>query len=99
LSGAVARIVAYTSSWADRLGNSLKNALADLMEKQQIDFGVAAKNGYFEVRYDDGDGPRVNTFKKTRALAAFIIRLLAHFQGLGTATAIDYKEYSKVLDD
>ena len=44
-------------------------------------------------------GPTISTFLKTRALAAFIIRLLAHFQGLGTVTAIDYKEYSKVLDD
>jgi MoxR-like ATPase len=35
----------------------------------------------------------------TRALAAFIIRLLAHFQSLGTVSAIDYNEYSKVLDD
>jgi len=35
---------------------------------------------------------------KTRALAAFLLLLLAHFQKLGTVSAIDYEEYSKVLD-
>lgn len=46
-----------------------------------------------------GAKPAVNTFKKTRALAAFIVRLLAHLQTLGTVTAMDYKEYSRILDD
>jgi len=31
-------------------------------------------------------------------LAAFTMRLLARFQGLGMGIAIDYKEYPKVLD-
>jgi hypothetical protein len=60
--------------------------------------GIAADQGYFEVEYPD-DGPTIDMFLKTRALAAFIMRLLTHFQGLGTVTAIDYKENSKVLDD
>ncbi len=93
----VAGIVAYKSSWADSLGTSLKNALAELSDRQQIDFGIAAEDGYFEVKYGEGS-PSVTTFRKTRAFAAFIIRLLAHFQQLGTVTAIDYNEYSKVLD-
>jgi hypothetical protein len=94
----IAGIVAYKSSWADPFGSPLTKALGELTTNQCLDFGIAAENGYFEVKYGHG-GPVVNTFKETRVLAAFMIRLLAHFQGLGTVTAIDYKEYSKVLTD
>lgn len=94
----IAGIVTYKSAWADPFGNPLKNALIELQKKQQIDFGIAVDHGYFEVDYED-DGPTIDQFLKTRALAAFLIRLLAHFQSLGTVTAIDYKEYSKVLND
>jgi len=94
----IAGIVTYRSAWIDPFGNSLQNALAELTERQQIDFGIAVDDGYFEVNYKD-DRPTVDQFLKTRALAAFLIRLLAHFQGLGTVTAIDYKEYSRILVD
>jgi hypothetical protein len=48
---------------------------------------------------DDKRGkPVVTEFMKTRALAALLIRLLAHFQRLGTVPAIDSEEYSKILE-
>jgi hypothetical protein len=47
---------------------------AALADGQRLDFGIAARDGYFEVKYGD-TGLIVKTFKKTRALAAFIIRL------------------------
>jgi hypothetical protein len=94
----IAGIVAYKSSWTEAFGRPLTAALADLTKSQCLDFGIAAEDGYFEVKSGQA-GPVVSTFKKTRALAAFIIRLLAHFQGLGTVTAIDYEAYSKVLSD
>ena len=77
----------------------LTNALAMLAKSQYLNFGIAADSGYFEVKYVKGAKPAVNTFKKTRALAAFIMRLLSHLQTLGTVTAMDYKEYSRILDD
>ncbi len=91
----IAGILAYKSSWANPFGRSLTNAIADLTVSQQIDFGIAAEHGYFEVTY--AAGPEVRIFRPTRALAAFVIRLLAHLQGLGTVPAIDYSEYSKIL--
>lgn len=94
----VAGIVTYESSWTPTFGEPLKKALGALARSQSLDFGIVAEGGYFEIRYETA-GPVVDTFKTTRALAAFIMRLLAHFQGLGTVTAIDYREYSKVLDD
>jgi hypothetical protein len=70
----------------------------ELREIQQIDFGIAVDDGYFEVEYEN-DGPTVNRFFKKRVLASFLIRLLAHLQKLGTVPAIDYEPYSKTLDD
>ena len=91
-----AGIVTYTSSWSDPFGRPFENALAQLTAHQQLDFGIAADHGYFEVRYEDS-GPDVARVLKTRALAAFLIRLLAHLQKLGTVPAIDYDVYSKIL--
>ena len=92
-----AGIVTYTSAWTkEPFGIPFENALIELRQSEQIDFGIAADQGYFEVEYED-DGPTVNRFLKTRALAAFLIRLLAHLQKLGTVPAIDYDVYSKVL--
>lgn len=92
-----AGLVTYKSSWAEPFGNPLKNTLGELTNSQQLDFGISVDDGYFEVDYKTSK-PVINEFMKTRALAAFLIRLLAHFQKLGTVSAIDYEEYSKVLD-
>lgn len=94
-----AGIVAYKSSWADPFGASLTNALTALPKTDCLEFGMAADSGFFEVKYEKGKKPTVNAFKKTRALAAFIMRLLTHLQTLGTVGPMDYKEYSKILDD
>ena len=93
----VSGIVTYNSSWDEPFGAPLKNALRTLSKNQQIDFGISVDDGYFEVDYKTGT-PLVTEFMKTRALAAFLIRLLAHFQKLGTVSAIDYEEYSKILE-
>lgn len=92
-----AGIVTYKSSWDEPFGDPLKNALKTLTRNQQLDFGISVDDGYFEVDYKTRK-PVITEFMKTRALAAFLIRLLAHFQKLGTVSAIDYEEYSKILE-
>jgi hypothetical protein len=37
-------------------------------------------------------------FKQERALAAFLIRLLARLQALASVPAIDYNEYGRALE-
>jgi hypothetical protein len=91
-----AGIVTYTSPWKSPFGIPFENALVELTSNQQLDFGIAADQGYFEVEYED-DGPTVDGFLKTRALAAFLIRLLARLQKLGSVPVIDYDVYSKIL--
>ena len=82
---------------AEPFGSPLRNALGELTKNQQLDFGISVDDGHLEVDYKTAR-PVINEFMKTRALAAFLTRLLAHFQKLGTVSAIDYEEYSKVLD-
>jgi hypothetical protein len=93
----ISGIATYKSSWAEPFGAPLKNALRTLTKNQQIDFGISVDDGYFEVDCKTGT-PVVTEFMKTRALASLLIRLLAHFQKLGTVSAIDYEEYSKILE-
>ena len=94
----IAGIITYRSSWTPAFGNSLQKTLGVLTKNQRLEFGIVPEDGYFEVDYSVG-APTVNIFKTTRALAAFIIRLLAHFQSLGTVSAIDYEQDPKVLDE
>ena len=97
LSRIPAGIVTYKSSWDPApFGNPFENALAALTDNQQLDFGIAADHGYFEVKYEAA-GPVVERFLKTRALAAFLIRLLNRLQKLGTVPVIDYAIYSRIL--
>jgi len=92
-----AGIVTYKSSWdPDPFGTPFENALGALTDNQQLDFGIAADHGYFEVKYE-ASGSVVDRFLKTRALAAFLIRLLNRLQKLGTVPVIDYGIYSKIL--
>ncbi len=92
-----AGIVTYKSSWdPDPFGTPFENALGALTDNQQLDFGIAADHGYFEVKYEAAWSV-VDRFLKTRALAAFLIRLLNRLQKLGTVPVIDYGVYSKIL--
>ncbi|MCU1382753.1 MAG: pknA 4 [Acidobacteria bacterium] len=59
-----------------------------------IDLGIATARGCFEVSYESGQ-PDVTVFKQERALAAFLIRLLARLQALASVPAIDYNEYGR----
>lgn len=92
-----AGIVTYTSSWkTDPFGPPFEKSLAALTDDQQLDFGVAADHGYFEVACG-ADGLVVERFLKNRVLAAFLMRLLGKLQKLGSVPAIDYDVYSKIL--
>jgi hypothetical protein len=62
-----------------------------------LDLGIATARGCFEVSYG-GKDPEIKIFKPERALAAFLIRLLARLQALGTVPAIDYDEYGRLLE-
>jgi hypothetical protein len=93
----LAGILTYDSGWNPAFGDPFKEAIGALNPDQRLDLGLATAHGCFEVSYGDND-PAIKIFKPERALAAFLIRLLARLQALGTVPAIDYDEYGRMLE-
>lgn len=92
----LAGIVAYESTWKPSpFGDAFMKSLEGLTEPQRLDFGIAAAHGCFEVNHDT---KLVTTYPSERAISAFLIRLLARLQALGTVPAIDYETYGRSLE-
>lgn len=91
----LAGIVAYESTWKPPFGDAFTGAISGLTEPQQLDFGIAAAHGCFEVNHENKE---VKTYPPERALSAFVIRFLARLQALGTVPAIDYEVYGRALE-
>ncbi len=92
----LAGILTYECSWKDPFGDSLQQALGGVRTESRIDLGIAVGQGAFEVNYGVL-GTEIVAYSGEFGLAAFLIRLLARLQNLGTVPAIDYNEYSKML--
>ena len=90
----LAGIVAYESTWKPPFGDAFNSAVSGLTELQRLDFGIAATHGCFEL---DHQKKEVRTYPPERALSAFLLRLLARLQELGTVPAIDYEVYGRLL--
>lgn len=91
-----AGILTYTSSWNPAFGQPFATAIGKLPKDQRLNLGLAVSEGCFDVRYGNYQ-PKVRLYPKNQSLAAFLLRLLARLQALGTVPAIDYDDYSKVL--
>lgn len=91
----LAGIVAYESTWKPPFGDAFTGAVSGLSEVQQLDFGIAAAHGCFEVNHEKKE---IKTYPAERALSAFLIRFLARLQALGTVPAIDYNVYGRLLE-
>lgn len=89
----LAGIVAYESTWKPPFGDPFNATVSGLSELQRLDLGIAAAHGCFEVDQSKG----IRTYPAERALSAFLIRLLARLQALGTVPAIDYDVYGRLL--
>ena len=87
----VAGIVAPRSSWADGLGESFQRHLP-VTGPERLDCGCALDDGAFDLF----DGT-LQLQPASTALIAFLFRLLAKLQSLGTVPAIDWGAYARVL--
>ncbi len=95
----LAGILALESDWTPPLGDPLHKALAAAPPGGALDFGFAARDGYF-LR----DPPAPNAATTTWTTHAgehlalhFLLHLLDRLAKLGTAPAIDFAEYVKGL--
>jgi hypothetical protein len=93
----LAGLLTYESGWSPAFGDPFRDAVAALSLDEHLDLGIATARGCFEISYG-GKSPEITVFKQERALAAFLIRLLARLQALGTVPAIDYGEYGRMLE-
>ena len=92
----IAGILAFKSSWErGEFGDALVRALGDLNENERLDIGCALETGTFEV--NSSSNPEVlfnkDVTAKRWSFIEFLLCLLKQLQALGTAPAIDYKEY------
>ena len=89
-------ILCYENNWQSGFGKPFLHSLQDLNKKERIDLGCVVTNGFFEAEYKK-EGINVSYSDKKTTLAAFLFRLLAKLQSLGTVPAIDYDTYSNLL--
>lgn len=89
----LAALVATTSSWTPPMGDSLRSALSDLSAESRLDLGCAASGGAFHMLGEGG----VETVGDEQALVYLLLKLLHGLQQRGTATAMDYGAYARVL--
>ena len=92
----LAGVVTYQTTWKDPFGKNLEDVLAAAAQERRLDIGIAVEQGAFEVAYGLF-GTEITPYRGELALAAFLIRLLARLQDLGTVPAIDYNQYSRIL--
>ncbi len=89
-------ILAYESEWKPGFGIPFTNVLGELTTHQRLELGCAITEGAFEIDYLE-DKVSLTSSEPSLALVTFFFRLLARLQGLGTVSAIDYREYIKSL--
>lgn len=91
----LAGIIAIESEWKDPLGDSLKSNLKNLGMNCQVDFGCTIKHGSFWVEWEPVF--KIKKSAQDEALLFFFLQLLMKLQMIGTAPAIDIKQYARVL--
>jgi hypothetical protein len=84
-----AGLLTYESSWTPPFGEPLLESLDSRPGDERLDLGCVASHGTFEAFY--AKTTEVIVYDKSEALIAFLVRLLARLQALGTVPAIDYE--------
>ena len=93
----LAGILCLESSWNPPLGKALVTSLSRLPTEGRLDLGCSINDAAFEVLYQRSGAPKLDRSDKETALIFFFLRLLGRLQELGTAPAIDLRQYGKWL--
>lgn len=93
----LAGIMCLESSWHPPLGRPLVTSLSRLPQEGKLDLGCSIKDAAFEVLYKRSGAPQLDRSDADTALIFFFLRLLGRLQQLGTAPAIDLRQYGKWL--
>jgi hypothetical protein len=91
-----AGILTYTSAWNPAFGAPFRKAIEARTKEQRLNIGLAVWSGCFDIRYGNYK-PKIAVYPKEQALAAFVMRILARLQTMGSVPAIDYNVYGRSL--
>lgn len=87
-------VLAVSTSWNPPFGTPFKETLAGLPAQARLNLGCILESGGFYVTYQQ-EQISVDISDQESALIFFFMRLLGALQSLGTAAAIDFKEYGR----
>ena len=94
----LAGLLCFESHWSPSLGHPLIEGLEESSPEGRLDLICALRHGSAEVHYSEDHGASLDASAPDAALIFFFLRLLERLQGLGTAPAMDLREYGKVLE-
>lgn len=85
-------LLTFESDWSPALGQPFKEALEGATELERLDLGCVAAHGMFNEKNG------ALTFTETdKAATAFLFKLIARLQALGTVPMIDIEAYARWL--
>jgi hypothetical protein len=95
----LAGILSLESSWTPPLGAPLQSALSATSPDGLLDFGFAARDGYFtrDVAPSAGVAPTWTMHPGQQHALHFLLHLLGRLAQMGTAPAIDFTAYAAGL--
>jgi hypothetical protein len=91
-------ILTTESRWTPPFGDAFYDAIvATAGDLSRIDLGCALQDGTFDVEWS-GDSAAIIISEADGALMAFLLRLFARLQTMGTVRAIDIAAYGTSLE-
>ncbi len=90
-------VLTLGSGWSPSLGNSFIECLAELKNDERLDMGCALQCGGFSATYTAENKPNVKISSPEIALISFFLCLVSQLRDIGTAPALDFTEYGRVL--
>ena len=88
----VGGILATLSDWSPPFGVPLVQSLRSLSERQHLDIGCVLQDGTFTTE-DHGGSLSLTSSQADLSLVCFVFELLGMLQRMGTASAMDYKQW------
>ena len=80
-----AGLLTYTSAWNPAFGAPFRKAIEARAKEQRLNIGLAVWSGCFDIRYGNYK-PKIAVYPKEQALAAFVMRMLARLQTMGSCS-------------
>ena len=90
----VGGILTTFSSWSQPFGIPLVKSLRSLREEQHLDIGCVLQGGTFTTE-DHRGSLSLTSSQADLSLVSFVFELLGILQRMGTASAMDYKQWLK----